>query len=153
MRPLLFLSYVNYTVANIDCYHKILTNDTKLYFVFKIEYISVSVAVLQTNIDSLVNSGMAWRLNMNADKCVVMRFGIERSGIEFAGRSPYKVNDRLFQFVASQLDLRKTIDKFLKFHSHITRIVASMNGLVSNFLGCRLSRGSQLLMNIYVSHA
>ena len=150
--PLLFLIYVNYTVANIDCYFKIFADDTKLYFAFRREDISTSIAALQANIDSLVNSGMAWGLNMNSDKCVVMRFGSDRSGIEFAGESPYKVNDKFLKFVASHSDLGITVDKSLKFHSHITRVVASMNGLTSNLLGCTLSRDPSFLMNVYTSH-
>ena len=150
--PLLFLIYVNYTIANVNCYYKIFADDTKLYFAFKRENLSSSVNALQANIDSLVNSGEAWGLKMNADKCVVIRFCSDRSGIEFTGESPYKVKNTFLKFVASHSDLGVTVDRSLKFHSHITRIVASINGLTSNLLGCTLSRDPKFLMNIYTSH-
>ena len=44
------------------------------------------------------------------------------------------------------------IDRTLKFHTHISRNVAVLNGMTSNILRCTLSRDKDFLLNIYVSY-
>ena len=45
-----------------------------------------------------------------------------------------------------------TIDRSLRFHSHIRRIVGAAGGLTTNVLNCTLSRDSDFLINVYKSH-
>ena len=55
-------------------------------------------------------------------------------------------------FVEFHSDLGITIERFLKYHSHITKFVGCMNGLTSNLLDCILCRDENFLINIYTSH-
>ena len=150
--PLLFLIYVNYTVANINCYYRIFADDIKIYFASESSAMSLGVQGLQSNVNLLVKSAESWGLRMNIAKCVVMRFCSVKHDVQFSGQSPYKINDNYLNFVQFHSDLGVTIDRSLKFHSHITKVVGCMNGLTSNLLGCTLCRDEKFLINIYTSH-
>ena len=66
--------------------------------------------------------------------------------------SPYLVNEEPIQFVSSHSDLGITIDRDLKFHSHISKKVATVNNLTTNLFSCTLSRSPDFLMNVYRLH-
>ena len=89
---------------------------------------------------------------MNSSKCVAMRFCPSSSDIQVSGVSPYKIGQEYIAFVQSHSDLGITVDRALKFHSHIIKKVAMLNGLTNNFLTCTLCRDSEFLMNLYISH-
>ena len=45
-----------------------------------------------------------------------------------------------------------TVDRTLKFHSHIAKNVAIAGGLTTNLLSCTICWSSEFLMNLYTSH-
>ena len=149
--PLLFLIYINYVVSDVLCYYKIFADDTKLYLGFSRSDITSSND-FHHSIDALTNSSLSWGLKMNAAKCVVMRFCSNNSDILFSGTSPYHINGSPIDFVSSHSDLGITVDRNLKFHSHISKKVAMANGITTNLLACTLSRNAEFLLNIYMLH-
>ena len=51
-------------------------------------------------------------------------------------------------FVSSHSDLGVTVDRSLKFHSHISKKVAMANNITTNLLACTLNRDSEFLINV-----
>ena len=150
--PLLFLIYINHVASDVLCYFKIFADDTKLYLGHSRFNFDDSLDEFQVSIDALVNTSLSWGLEMNTDKCVVMRLGCKSSSIPFSGMSPYHINGCPINFVYSHSDLGVTVDRNLKFHSHIIKRAAMANGITTNLLTCTLNRNSEFLMNIYLSH-
>ena len=150
--PLLFLIYINYVVSDVMCYFKIFADDTKLYLGFN-RFDVTSTSNFQQCINSLTNSSLSWGLEMNSDKCVIMRFCSNSSDIIFSGVSPYHIGGVPMNFVSSHSDLGITVDRSLKFHSHISKKVAMANNITTNLLACTLSRDAEFLMNMYTLHA
>ena len=128
--PLLFLIYINYVVSDLLCYFKIFADDTKLYLGFSRSDITSSND-FHHSIDALTNSSLSWGLKMNPAKCVVMRFCSNNSDILFSGASPYHINGSPIDFASSHSDLGITVDRDLKFHSHISKKVAMANGILN----------------------
>ena len=150
--PLLFLIYINYVVSDVMCYFKIFADDTKLYLGFN-RFDVTSTSNFQQCINSLTNSSLSWGLEMNSDKCVIMRFCSNSSDIIFSGVSPYHIGGVPMNFVSSHSDLGITVDRSLKFHSHISKKVGMANNITTNLLACTLSRDAEFLMNMYTLHA
>ena len=86
----------------------------------------------QHSIDALTNSNLSWGLKMNAVKCIVTTFCSDNSVILFSGTSPYHINGSPIHFISSHSDLGITVDKNLKFHSHISKEVAMANSITTN---------------------
>ena len=148
--PLLFLIYINHAVSSITCSFKIFADDIKFYITLPHRDIPYNYE-MQDNIDRLVQTGRAWGLEMNENKCFCMRFGPTRSVPSHLSLSPYKIFNNAIKFVHSHSDLGVTIDKDLKFHSHIRRVVGVASGLSVNMLGATVCRDRNFLLNIYKS--
>ena len=150
--PILFLIYVNHVVSQLNCEFKIFADDIKIYLGFNVDDYNQSLQVGQANIDSLVHTGNSWGLKMNSGKCVCMRFAPRNCCLSYTGESPYMVEDFHIKFVSSYSDLGVTVDRSLKFHSHVRRIVCVASAMTNNILACTLSRDEDFLMNIYKFH-
>ena len=66
--------------------------------------------------------------------------------------SPYHIDGVGIELVESHKDLGVTVDRQLKFHSHVSKRLGFLQSLTSNILGCTLNRSSSFLMSIYKSH-
>ena len=84
--------------------------------------------------------------------CVVMRFCTNDPDNPVSGMSPYKINREHIAFVDSYKDIGITVDRTLKLHSHIKKMINVMNDLTNNCLTCTLCRYSNFPMNHYISH-
>ena len=71
------------------------------------------------DINILVETSVSWGLNMNASKCVCVRFSPRASGADFEGISPYVINNQPINFVDSHTDLGVLVHRQLKFHIHV----------------------------------
>ena len=150
--PILFLIYVNHVVSNLSCNFKIFADDVKLYLCYSSSNVSSGEQVLQSDIDTLVNTSRSWGLIMNVSKCVCIRFCSRSHAVPYEGFSPYTVGDEHIKFVSSHSDLGVKVDRSLKFHEHIRQTANKCNGLTTNLLSSTLSRDAVFLMNIYTSH-
>ena len=108
--------------------------------------------VFQQNIDALVNISASWGLKMNGSIYVAMLFCPSYCDIQVSGMSPYKIDQEYIAFMESHSYLGITVDRTLKFHSHMMKKVAILNGLTNNFLTCTLCRDSEFLINLYILH-
>ena len=130
--PILFLIYVNHIAANITSKYKIFADDIKMYFYYDHKNMLDSVGFCQRDVDTLSSCSKSWGLEMNSSKCAVMRFTPRNSSLQYTGISPYKIETSPILFVSSHTDLGVTIDRSLRFHSHIRRIVGAAGGLTTN---------------------
>ena len=60
-----------------------------------------------------------------------MRFCPNRPGVSFSGISPYKVGNSHLKFSLSQSDLGVVIDRQLKFHLHINKVVGNVGAMMT----------------------
>ena len=150
--PVLFLLYVNYVVSDLTCKYKIFADDIKIYLSFETNNSCEGIQIAQNNIDKLVTTSFSWGLTMNTSKCVCIRFSPKSCVLPYVGPSPYKIGLVNIDFVESHCDLGITVDRTLKFHSHIARNVRIANGITSNILSCTLDRDIEFILNIYKFH-
>ena len=89
---------------------------------------------------------------MNASKCAVMRFSSRTSILPFSGLSPYMINGQPITFTSTHPDLGVTVDRDLRFHSHIRKLVGSIGGLITNLLSATINRDKDFMMKLYFTH-
>ena len=133
--PLLFLIYVNSISEGLECEWYSFADDFKLYVSFARAGVLGPGTVLQRDLDRISLVSSSWNLKLNAEKCVVMRFGSrERFGGEVG--SGYFLDGAELRLVGEQRDLGVVIDPSLKFHSHVDVTVRKASGLANNLLRC-----------------
>lgn len=110
-------------------------------------------ASCQRDIDRVVECSASWGLKLNVDKCAVMRFRgghVLRNDLE--PYISYFVNGIKLEMVESYKDLGVTVDKTLRFHSHIYNVVCKAGGLATNLLRSTVNRDSDFMKNLFISH-
>ena len=150
--PVLFLLYINHVVNELTCNVKIFADDIKIYLGFSLLPGVVASTVLQENIDKLVNTSSSWNLNINADKCAVMRFTPKNCPLPVIGLSPYRANGVALQFTSEHPDLGVRINRNMKFHNHIRSRVNVAGALTTNLLSSTVCREPSFILSIYTSH-
>ena len=104
---------------------------------------------LQADLTMLATKSESWNLKLNADKCVVIRFGAK---YESGDRSGYFVDGRELKLVKSHKDLGVVVDSSLKFHQHIDSIVGKAAGLANQLLRATVCREPGFMVSLFVSH-
>ena len=69
---------------------------------------------------------------------MAIRFSPRGSSDPFTQVSLYLVNDRPIDFVEAHTDLEVAVDRSLKFHAHVRKSVAIVDGLTTNILRSNL---------------
>ena len=136
--PILFIIYVNHVISSVSSECKIFADDIKIYMCSTQSDIDELILQQQRTINTIVETSRSWGLEMNAEKCVVIRFSPRNCNLPFSGTSPYKIDQNLLIFAESHSDLGITIDRTLKFHSHINNVTRMVGGMVTNILNCTL---------------
>ena len=155
--PILFLIYVNFLARGIKCKFYIFADDLKIYLRIRFCDASstlVDLAAAQHDINLIISTAKSWGLNMNPEKCVVMRFqrGDRIDWRTLGVYSAYYLDNVPLRFVESHSDLGVTVDCSLKFHLHIQTIVNKAAGLMSNILKSTLCRSSKFMIPIYKTY-
>ena len=105
--------------------------------------------VLQRDLDIIFLVSSSWNLKLNAEKCVVMRFGSrERFGGEVG--SGYFLDGAELRLVGEQRDLGLVIDPSLKFHSHVNVTVRGIYSVAGRFLRADLVKVWKILNGMSV---
>ena len=68
------------------------------------------------------------------------------------GWMEYRLGDSVLSRVDSHTDLGVIIDKNLKFHHHVSRVVQKGSGLASQLLRSTVCREKDFMITLYVSH-
>ena len=137
-------------VSTLRCSYKMFA-DIKLYLSCSNVLDSLKNSV-QSDIDIMVIVSQSWGLHLNVSKCVCIRFSPRSCSVPHEGLSSFKFNGEYISFVSSHSDLGITVDRSMKFHEHIRRVVNVCNGLTTNLFNSTLNRYADFLMNIYKSH-
>ena len=151
--PVLFLIYVNFITAGIDCHWTAFADDFKLCVCYPRGDSGDGLdarTLLQSSICRLVSTSKSWNLCLNPAKCVVVRFGSGRDDLDC--RSPYVLDGKSLRFVRSSRDLGVLVDEGLKFHLHVGDVVRKVGGLMSNLLRSTKCRGRDFMTILFVSH-
>ena len=83
------LLYVNHLTKDVKCPFKVFADGIKLYIGFGFDKHDEYVIECQSDIDLLVSESSSWGLNMNVNKCKVIRFSHRNSNLPFSGPSSY----------------------------------------------------------------
>ena len=150
--PILFLVFVNNIASNLVCQYKIFADDLKMYL--KIRHDSPAnhaqdSQVCQRDITTLHRTAAAWCLNLNLDKCVVIRF---KRKMHVLNSPCYYLDQSKIQVVQSHTDLGVLVDSDLKFHKHVTSTVCKAAGLTQNLLKSTVCRSPDFMMTLFSTH-
>ena len=150
--PLLFLIFVNHIAVNLSCCYKIFADDLKIYM--RIRYASVAnytfdVNLCQTDIITLQHTASSWGLNLNHDKCTVLRF---RRKSHVIPPPCYCINGAVIRVVHSHPDLGLLVDCDLKFHLHVTSTVQKAAALAQNLIKSTVCRTPEFMISLFRSH-
>ena len=152
--PLLFLIYVNDLPFHIKSKCKVFADDFKIYLSAKLDDpVAASIHVLncQRDINTLIEISRSWGLELNADKCSVLRFQRGNFDWRLLGiLGWYYIDNSKIAFEANQRDLGVIVDENLKFHRHIQTVVNKASGMASNFLRSIVCRSREFMMSLYV---
>lgn len=154
--PLLFLLYVNHLPTSVQNNCKIFADDLKIYLKYSASSalsLALGTSSCQNDIDQISSVANSWGLDLNREKCVVLRF--ERSYINWqaiGAFSQYYLHGHVLSLVSSHRDLGVLVDCSLRFHLHIRNIVNKASGLAANLLKTTLCRSQHYMITLYKSH-
>ena len=151
--PLLFLIYINSIGCHLNSSYKIFADDLKIYTCAKQSSVGepplVTVANVQQDIDLLSSTAASWGLNMNRDKCAVLRFSRPLRNVS---RARYLLNGHPISQTNSHSDLGVTVDTDLKFHAHVRSVARKAGGLAQNFLRSTVCRSPEFMLFLFSCH-
>ena len=139
--PLLFLLFINDLLNSLNCNVKLFADDSAMYCEVGEDENSYSVA-LQNDLNTLDVWCITWQLNVNKDKCLVMRI----SGRRERSVQTYSLDGVALVPVNSMKYLGILITSDFRWNDHISKIV----GLASHRLRF-VKSGSYQHPNLFVS--
>ncbi len=154
--PILFLVYVNHLPTHILNNCKIFADDLKIYLSFSSSSpmsLAIGTSSCQRDVDTICSVAGSWGLDLNKDKCRVLRF--QRGSVEWENigvLSSYSLLGQTIPMVTSHKDLGVTVDTTLRFHIHIRGIVNKASGLSVNFLRSTLCRSRNFMLTLLTTH-
>ena len=151
--PLLFLIYINHIGAELSCSYKIFADDLKLYACVGKREMSLDSQVgtgeMQADIDRLYKTSISWGLNINRDKCAVLRFSRKSRDRPLPN---YQLSGAALPYCESQRDLGVIVDESLKFHEHVASVAHKAAGLCQSFLKATVCRTPEFMLFFFVTH-
>ena len=123
--PVLFLIYVNDMDEGLTCKISKFADDTKI--TGRVTS-TAEKALLQSDLDCLVNWSKKWQMTYNVEKCKVLHIGSNNN------RSNYLMNSTEITKVKEEKDLGIIISNNLKPGKHCTEVVKTANKLIG-FIG------------------
>ena len=108
---------------------------------------------LQEDLDKLVSIVNSWNLSFSDRKCVVMQFSRHFSGFEIVDAGfQYRIRDSVLEIVKWHRDLRVEVDRDLKLHCHVTKLVRRTAGLSNSLLQITVNRSPKFMNPLFVTH-
>ena len=123
--PILFTIYVNDMDEGLTCKISKFADDTKI--TGRVTYADEK-ALLQSDLDRLVNWSTKWQMTYNIDKCKVLHIGSNNN------RTNYSMNNTEISKVNKEKDLGVIICNDLKPGEHCKEVVKTANKIVG-FIG------------------
>ena len=151
--PILFLIYVNSIACQLKSNYKIFADDLKIYSSFEHRADSASASlsyqVVQNDIDTLLKTASSWGLQMNAKKCVVLRFARPCPN---PTQASYFIEGIPIPSADHATDLGILVDVNLKFHGHARNIAHKAGGLAEGLLKSTVCRSAPFMLSLLTSH-
>ena len=150
--PILFLIFINHICSTLQCYYVIFADDLKLYVKLRLrsDLQNIDMALFQHDLDLINKVAKSWGLSFNLDKCVILRF--MRGNSSILNDTPYSMNGHSLKFVDTHTDLGVTINKNLKFHTHVHEVARKAGGLAANLLKSTLCRSEEFMLDLFKTH-
>ena len=150
--PILFLIFINHICSTLQCYYVLFADDLKLYVKlrFRPDFQNIDIALFQHDLDIINKTAKSWGLSFNLDKCVILRFMRGNSSVH--NDTPYYMDGHPLKFVDTHTDLGVTINKNLKYHSHIHNVARKAGGLAANFLKSTVCRSEEFMLELFKTH-
>lgn len=117
--PILFVVYTADLLCALESHKSVYADDTKIF-----ENPLTSSAVIQSDLDKVIDWASKWLLNLNVSKCSVLHMGRSNP------HRFYNLDGTLIGQVEAQVDLGVTIRSDLKWESHIINIVKKANSII-----------------------
>ena len=136
---------MNHLVSSLSCKYKWLVDNLKIFLATE----SINIAILQPSISYFVAVASDWSLKFNANKSIFLSF-IRSS--EACDDSIYCLDDLPILRSNSHRDLGVVVDSVLKFHTHISEVVARADGVASSLLKSTLCRSPGFMLSIFIAH-
>lgn len=142
--PILFLIFIN-DISNHIKYSQcsVFADDLKLY---KIINTQEDVEALQTDLDSVIHWCSTNKMNINASKCLYIKFTKKRN----VNPSSYAVDNQTLNTAPSVRDLGVILDKKLNFIEHIDNITTrawKVSGMVKRT--CKDFKSPASILTLY----
>ena len=154
--PLLFPIYVNHISSSLTCEWKAFADDFKLYLSYsRVDHESLRQGVLdlQGNVDRVAQVAGGGCLDLNVDKCFVMRFS--RGKIDWDldhGEGVFTLGGGQLSIVESHRDLGVVVDSKLKFHKHVRTVIGKAGWVLGEMLRSTMCRTPKFMVSLFVSH-
>ena len=104
---------------------------------------------MQNDIDMLHSTACSWGLNLNRDKCAVIRFHRRFHNLPLPC---YHIDQSTIKVAHTHPDLGVLVDADLKFHQHIRNTANKAGGLAQNVLKLTVSHTPDFMISIFHSH-
>jgi Reverse transcriptase (RNA-dependent DNA polymerase) len=146
--PILFLVFINDVISICcgDTIVKLFADDLKLYSIFnRTDYSSD----LQHSIDELFKWSNLWQLQINLNKCQVLKI---RTKCNSVVSSHYSLNDFVLSNVKLVNDLGVYVDSNLSFKHHIATVVTKARQRAGVFFRGFASRSLDIVRKTFVTY-
>ena len=125
---------------------------TKIYLHYSRNNIQSGMLTLPENLDKLVSIANSWNLSLSDSKCVIIRFS-HFSDFEILDDGfQYRIRDSILEVVKCHRDLRVEVDRDLKYHCHVTKLVCRAAGLLNSLLHATVNRSPKFMTPLFVTH-
>ena len=142
--PLMFLLYINDIDENISSTVRLFADDCVMYRI--IDSLEDSLC-LQRDLSTILNWTKKWQMQLNIDKCVVLRCTRSTSPINY----DYNLNDETLQVAEPHRYLGLTFHENMQWSHHIQAMCIKANRSL-NFLRHNLSKcSSNVKQNAYIT--
>ena len=81
-----------------------------------------------------------------------MRFCSSATHLPYFCDFPYKITGNNLKFTSVQLNLGVKIDRALKFHGNVSKIVGTVGLVLTKLLSNTLCRSRDFMLNLHISH-
>lgn len=141
--PLLFLLFINDVsslLSDDKCFCQLYADDLKIYSILQYDDCG---SALQHKLDVLCRWSDQWQLRIAEKKCVCMSVGRNNSNVQL------RLNNNNINVTDCAKDLGVHVDRYIKFDTHISHIVAQAYIRVNLIFKCFVSRDILTLVNAF----
>ena len=150
--PLLFIIFINHLIHDLHSFTQLFADDLKLYLGLtrNLTTYTAGKSLMQADIDLLSSRASSWGLDFAVHKCIHMRF--VRPFANNPPVIPFTINSHPVPTMEKAADLGIQLDSDLRFHDHVSLVVAKAYGVSNNIARGTVCRSPEFMREILISH-